>query len=300
MGRLPRRTLRTAAAVLCLVPVSACGLLGTADGDESQDYQQIVIAMPDWTGGQATAAMAAHVLENEFGLTVTLWDCGQETAWDKLGTGGVHAIMEDWGALPDRRQLYVEEKKNVTDAGALGITGHAGWYVTGDYADAHPDVLRAENLDAFAGDLGGELLHADPYYATWDDEIIDDLGLDYRPVAVGSEDALAERLVEADRRGEPLLTYLWQPHWLNTEVDLAEVELPGDRYPDIELRKYLNAYFSEHGGAAAEFLRTFSWTAVDQNAVARLIAEDGYTPRAAAERWATNHPDRVEAWLPEE
>jgi glycine betaine/proline transport system substrate-binding protein len=294
------RALRSGAAALCLLTLGACGLMGGEEEDSgAPEYSTIVIAMPDWTGGQATAAMAAHVLENEFGVSVELRDSDQETAWEQLGTGEVHAILEDWGALPEDRALYVEEKQNVIDAGRLGITGQVGWYVTRRFAEAHPEARRAERLNAFTDELDGRLLHADPHYATRDRQIIDDLGLDYRPVAAGSETALIETLTGAERSGHPVLTYLWRPHWLHTEVGLTEVELPqGEAYPEIELRKYLNAYFSETGGDAAEFLRNFTWSEADENAVARLIAEDGFTPRHAAEQWARNHPERVAAWLP--
>jgi glycine betaine/proline transport system substrate-binding protein len=295
-----RRPLAALASLASLLSLSGCGLLpggGEEEPGAAGEFGLVVIAMPDWTGGQATAAMAAYVLENELEVPVELREGDQETSWDELAAGGVDAIMEDWGALPGRRELYVEGKENVTDAGALGITGQVGWYVPRGYADAHPRVLRAENLDAFAGDLGGELLHADPYYATRDEEIIDELGIDYRPVAVGNEDALLDTVTDASSSGHPVLTYLWRPHWLHTEVELAEVALPEDSYPRIELRKYLNTYFLDNGGEAAAFLRDFTWSEEEQNAVAHLIAEDGLTPRGAAEQWATNHPERVAEWL---
>lgn len=304
---MSRRTL-AAVPLLLAVAATACAVLpGAEEEGAAGDFDTVVIAKPDWTGGQATAAMAAYVIEHELGVNVDLRSGDQETAWDQLATGGIDAIMEDWGALPDRRELYVEQKGNVTDAGPLGITGRVGWYVPQRFAEAHPEVLRAENLNAFADDLGGRLLEADPYYATRDQEIIDELGLDYRPVPVGSEDALLAEVTDASLgHTPPVLAYLWQPHWVFTEADLAEVELPPQKdagdpyYPAIELRKYLNTYFLDHGGRAAAFLRDFTWTAEEQNAVARLIAEEGYTPRRAAEEWASHHPDRVADWLPDD
>lgn len=307
--RRPRRPLTALTAFLALVTLPAaagCDALpgrgGSDDGAGASgaagEFSYVVIALPDWTGGQATAAMAAYVIQEVLEVPVELRGGDQETSWDELANGGVDAIMEDWGALPEKRQLYVEGKRNVTDAGSLGITGQVGWYVPRGFADAHPGVLRAENLDRFADDLGGEILHADPHYATRDEEIIDDLGLDYRTTAVGSEQALLDTVTESSSNGHPVLTYLWQPHWLHSEVDLTRVALPREEaYPRIELRKYLNTYFLQHGGEAAAFLRDFSWSEDEQNAVAHAIAEEGLTPRAAAERWAVNHPERVNAWL---
>ncbi|MDT0347255.1 glycine betaine ABC transporter substrate-binding protein [Streptomyces litchfieldiae] len=279
---------------LCLVPMSACSLAeGMVAGDEPEP---VVISMPAWPGGQANAAVAAYVLENELGVPVQRIETDQEDAWDGLGSGSIQAILEDWGAVPDKTELYVERKEYVVDAGGLGITGHVGWYIPRSFAEEHPQVLDWHHLNDFAEVLGGRLLQADPQFATRDEAIIEDLGLDLRPAAAGSEDALVERIYRAGADGTPLLTYFWQPHWLSTEVELAEVELPG-YYPRIELRKYLNAEFAEEGGEAADFLRDFSWSEEDQNEVAQLIAHDGLTPTAAAERWVTEHPDTVAAWL---
>jgi glycine betaine/proline transport system substrate-binding protein len=291
----PRRPVLAAASALGLLATSACGVLNEAAGEETAET--IVIALPDWTGGQATAGMARSLLEAKWDhVSVELVNLGQAEAWDALATGQVHALMEDWGALPDQRELYVEEKRNVTDAGELGITGRVGWYVPQAYADAHPGVLRAENLGEFAGDFGGEVLEGDPYHATHDEEIIAGLGLPLRPAPTGSEDALIEEIRAADEAGEPLLAYFWRPHWLHTETDLAEVELPAEYYPDRPLHKYLNRYFLQTRGEPAEFLRDFTWTEQEQNEVARLIAR-GLTPRAAAEEWARDHPERVAEWL---
>ncbi|ONK11952.1 glycine betaine ABC transporter substrate-binding protein [Streptomyces sp. MP131-18] len=291
-----RHPLLAGAGALSLVAMSACSL---ADGvTETEERPPVLIAMPAWPGGQANAAVAAHVLENELGVPVERVESGQADAWDALGSGAIQAILEDWGAVPDKAELYVEHKKYVVDAGALGITGHVGWYVPRAFAEAHPEALDWHRLGEFTDQFGGRILQGDPQFATREETIIEDLGLDLRTAAAGSEDALVAEIYRAERGGTPLLTYFWQPHWLAEEVELVEVDLPG-YYPHIELRKYLNAEFAAEGGEAAEFLQRFSWTEHDQNEVAGLIANEGMTPAAAAERWVTEHPDAVAAWLGE-
>ncbi|MGK5531229.1 glycine betaine ABC transporter substrate-binding protein [Streptomyces sp. URMC 129] len=289
-----RHPLLAGVGALCLVATSACGVAERVTG--GAEAAPVHIAMPDWPGGQANAAVAAHVLETELGVEAVTHPTDQATAWDAIGDGAIQAILEDWGALPEQTELHVELRADVVDAGALGITGHAGWFVPAEFARAHPRALQWRHLNDFADLLGGRILQGDPQFATRDEAVIEELGLDLRPVAAGSEDALVEEIYEAGTGGTPLLAYFWQPHWLTTEVELAEVRLPG-YYPRIELRKYLNADFAAEGGEAAAFLRNFSWTADDQNAVAGLIAHDGLSPAAAAERWVAAHPDTVASWL---
>ncbi len=296
-------------------------LTGCTSGSGSAsagEYEEVVIAVPAWAGGQANAAVAAHVLREELGVHVRLRSLTQNQAWDLLGDGSVQAILEDWGALPEKRRLYTAQRMSVVAAGELGPTGSVGWYVPGEVADTHPGVLEWEKLNDFTGlfstdetDGRGRLLTGDPADASHDAALIDSLELDYTPVASGGEEQLIEALRGAARGGSPLLAHWWQPHWLHEELELAEVELPPHTagchreggsdacgYPEIELRKFLNAGFAENGGRAAEFLADFSWSAEEQNEVARMIAAEGMTPEGAAARWAEENADRVAQWLP--
>ncbi|RKN46870.1 glycine betaine ABC transporter substrate-binding protein [Streptomyces hoynatensis] len=290
-----RHPLLAGLGALSLVALSACSLADGVVGTDDEP-EPVTLAVPSWPGGQANVAVVAYVLENELGIPVERVETDQQSAWDALGDGSVQAILEDWGAVPERRELHVERKEDVVDAGPLGITGHVGWFVPTAWAEEHPEVLDWRNLNEFADQLGGQVLHGDPEFATRDEAIIEDLGLDYRTVATGSEESLEEQIAEAGRDGRPLLTYLWQPHWLTGRVGLSEVELPS-YYPRIQLRKYLNADFADEGGEAADFLRAFSWTAEDQDYVAELIAGEGMTPTAAAEEWVGGHQATVAAWL---
>ncbi|WP_052848713.1 glycine betaine ABC transporter substrate-binding protein [Streptomyces avicenniae] len=292
-----RHPLFAGVGALSLLATSACGLAGRVTGQEPPVADPVRLAVPEWPGGLANVAVAEYVLENELGIPVEKVYVPQNRAWDQLADGDVDAILEDWGALPELRDTYVERRMTAVDGGPLGITGHVGWYVAGDaeFAADHPDALNWRNLGEYTDELGGELLHGDPLFTTRDDDIIADLDLDLTSVAAGSEDALVAEIAAAGAAGRPVLTYLWQPHWLAAETELSEVELPG-YYPRIELRKYLNAEFSEDGGPAADFLRAFSWGEADQNEVAELIAGEGLSPGAAAERWVTDHPDEVAAW----
>lgn len=326
--KLSRRVRSLLAAGACVGLVTASGCSRPSDSPAGA-YDQVVIAVPDWPGGQANAAVAGYVLENELGTPIGLRPVDQAAAWDALDDGSIHALLEDWGALPEKTELYRDKKQSVVDGGMLGITGHVGWFVPQAYADEHPEVLDWRNLNDFAAAFRtpasgreGQLLHGDPEYATWDDTLIEELGLDFETVAAGSEGALIDAVNGAGRRGAPLLAYWWEPHWLNAKVDMAEVKLPphsqvcqdgadgagssGEAasvacgYPDIPLRKYLSADFAARGGAAADFLRAFSWSAGEQNEVAALIADEGMSPWAAAEQWVTEHPAAVAGWLPDE
>ncbi|WP_067225982.1 glycine betaine ABC transporter substrate-binding protein [Streptomyces sp. NBRC 109706] len=291
---LARHPLLVGLGALSLVFSGACDVTDELTGEEQRE--PVRIAVTDWPGARANAAVVAYLLEEELGVPVEKVETDPAAAWNQLGDGTAQVLLEDWGALPEQARLHVDQRQDVVPAGDLGIDGHVGWFVPGDFARNHPDVLDWRNLNDYADQLGGTVLQGDPGFATRDATIIDELDLDLRPVAAGSEEALVERIAQAGTGGTPLLAYFWQPHWLTSRIDLAEIELPG-YYPKITLHKYLNAEFATEGGEVVAFLHAFSWTEQDQNAVAELIAGQGMTPRAAAERWVTENPDTVATWF---
>lgn len=309
---------RLPAAGTCLALAVLAGCTSGSGEAAAGTYDEVVIAVPAWAGGKANAAVAAQLLRQELGVTVRLQELDQTRAWDLLDSGGVQVILEDWGAVPDKRDLYVQQRGSVVAAGDLGPVGRVGWYVPESYADRRPEVLQWQHLNDYAAELGtpetgdrGQLLTGHPQDASYDETLIEALELDYTTVSAGGEQQLIEALRRAAGTGSPLLAYWWQPHWLHEELDLAEVRLPphtpgcrkdperaGCGYPDIPLQKYLNAEFAEQGGTAALLLAEFTWTAEEQNAVARMIEAEGLSPEGAAAAWLAEHPERVADWLP--
>jgi glycine betaine/proline transport system substrate-binding protein len=311
MSRL--RQSKAACAVAALLAVSACGSQpGSAQGPAGQ----ITLATATWAGGQANTAVAAYLLEKELGYDVTVTMLDEDEAWKALGTGEADAVLEDWGH-PELEEKYVRTEETVVPAGDLGVTGKIGWYVPDYLADEHPEVTDwrhlNEHAELFATSRTGEkgrLLEGSPEFVTRDETLIENLGLDYEVVYAGSEQAQLEEIRELARKRKPFLTYWWRPHWVESEIDLSEVSLPAHYpgcasdektakcgYPETALQKFLNADFAAHGGEAARFLEHFHWTQDDQNAVARMIAEDGFSPRAAAERWAGKNEGTWKPWL---
>ena len=313
------------AGTLGLLALTACGAAETGSGGSGADgsYDRVVLAQPNWVGAAANVAVAAHVLEHELGIDVTVQQIDETLAWDGLDDGSIQAILEDWGGAPQKEQLYLEEKKSVVHGGDLGVVGHIGWFVPKAYADANPEVLSWENLNDLAEDFRtaesgnkGQLLNGDPGYTSYDKELVANLGLDFQVVEGGSEEALISAIQRADREGTALLTYWWEPHWLNAQVELVEVELPplaedchggaidaadtSCGYPEVNLPKYLNADFAANGGVAAEFLKNFRWDTADQEYVAQLIQHEGVAQEEAARRWVEANADKVAAWLPAE
>ena len=121
----------------------------------------------------------------------------------------------------------------------------------------------------------GQLLDGDPSYVTNDEALVKNLGLNFKVVYAGSEDALiaAFKTAEANKHTW-MIGYFYEPQWFLSEVPLVHVTLPPYTpgcdadpktikcdYQPYDLDKIARKAFVDSGSPAATFVKNFS---VDQ------------------------------------
>ncbi|HLL33649.1 MAG TPA: ABC transporter substrate-binding protein [Streptomyces sp.] len=322
--RTTRRTIRRTALIASAAVLTLATGCGAADMTKqaspfanARGTKTVTLSVQSWVGAQANVAVAQYLLEHELGYRVDTVQVDEVPAWDALSQGRVDALLEDWGH-PEQEQRYVKDKKTVTLAGELGVTGHIGWYVPTYFAERHPDIKDWRNLNKYADAFRtpesgskGQLMDGSPSYVTNDEALVKNLDLDYQVVFAGSEAAQITQIKQFAKEEKPFLTYWYSPQWLFEKVPMTEVKLPPHKagcdadpakvacaYPHTPLRKYLNTDFAENGGKAAAFLKNFRWTTEDQNEVSLMIAEQKLSPEEAARKWVERHEPTWRAWLP--
>ncbi|GGT07901.1 glycine/betaine-binding protein [Planobispora rosea] len=275
------------------------------------------IAINPWVGYEASAAVLGELLERELGYAVETTELGEADSWEGFESGDVDVIVENWGREAEKK-TYIDEKKVAISAGRNGNKGVIGWYVPQWMADKYPGITDWRNLNKYAslfrtaksGELG-QFLAGDPTYVTNDEAIIRNLGLKYKVVYSGSEDALIKAARRATERREPLLMYFYEPQWLFTQIKLVKVNLPpyaigcdadakkvACDYPPYLLDKIVSRKFADTGGKAYELVRNFTWTNDHQNAVAGDMAVNGLTAEDAAKKWIEANEIVWKDWIP--
>ncbi|MQA79487.1 MAG: glycine/betaine ABC transporter substrate-binding protein [Streptosporangiales bacterium] len=307
-------------ALLAAVALAATGCIGTKVSEVTPPNAadcQLNLAINDWVGYYADAAVVSYIAEHELGCIVTQKNLKEEVAWQGFATGEVDAILENWGH-DDLKQRYIKEQKVAVEAGWTGNIGQIGWYVPPWMVKKYPDILDYRNLNKYAklfrtSESGqkGQLLDGDPAFVTNDAALVQNLELDYKVVYAGSEAALIQGFRQAERGKKPMLGYFYEPHWFFSDMKLAHVKLPPYEtgcdadpqkvdcdYPELKLDKIVSAEFAEDDNAAYQLIKKFRWTNDDQNEVARSIAVDGLSNEEAAKKWVEAHPDAWRTWLP--
>jgi glycine betaine/proline transport system substrate-binding protein len=274
------------------------------------------IAVNPWVGYEADAYVVGTVAKQKLGCNVQYKNLKEEVSWQGFGSGQVDVVLENWGH-PDLKKKYIQGNHTAQEGGQTGNIGVIGWYVPPWLATAHPDVLQWQNLNKYAAKFKtsesggkGQLLDGDPSYVTNDEALVKNLKLNYKVVYAGSEAALIQAFRKAEQQKQWVIGYFYEPQWFLSEVPLKKVNLPkytpgcdtnpakiACDYPKYNLDKVVATKFAKSSSPAYQLVKNFQWTNADQNVVAKYIAQDHMDPTAAAQKWITANPDKVNAWV---
>ena len=284
----------------------------------------ITMAVNPWNGSAVNVAVAAQLLESEFGYTVETVDIDENAQWAAINTGEIDASLEVWpsGHAGNRADFIDSADGNVNDAGLLGPVGKIGWFMPTYMVDQYPALATWEGLadpelaamfaTAETGDKG-QYLGGDPSWTIYDPQIIENLGLNFEIVYVGSETGILAALDAAYNREDPILFYFWTPHSAFNSYDLTNVRLPeytdecyeqADAggvdcdYPADDLFKIVNRDLKNNAPAADTLLRNMNYAAADQIWMLAAVELDGLSIEEAAAAWIEANASTWQAWLP--
>ena len=282
-------------------------------GPDLGEISTIQLIANPWNGSAANIQVAAQLLEH-IGYDVEITDLDENAQWSAINTGELHASLEVWpsGHGQNRIDFIDNPDGNVVDAGLLGPVGQIGWYLPAYMIDQNPALANAEGFTdaalaglfatAETGDLG-QILHGDPSWVTFEQDIIDDFGLQLEIVYAGSEEALLAAFDAAFAREDAVLSYFWTPHSAFNTFDLVELELPpnpdgGKYYPAEDLFKIVWAGLEDGAPAAWQFLHNFNYSTADQVSMLAAIDGEGKSVEEAAADWIAANEATWSAWIP--
>jgi glycine betaine/proline transport system substrate-binding protein len=286
------------------------------------DKPPIKLIANTWPASELNVNVAANLLKSQLGYDVEIIALDEQAQWDAIAGGDADASLEVWpSGHGERIAQYIDEQKVVESGGDLGVVGQIAWYTPKYMVDTDPalatwegfkgaDVAKqfatAETGDKgtfFAGPLG---------WTQYDQQIIDNLDLDFQVINTASEEALLAQMAAKYERQEPVLFYFYKPHAIFTKFDLAQVELPpctkdeheakvaADKvdcaYPDDKLIKIFNPKLNERAPEAYSLLKNFNYTTDDQIEMLGML-DQGMTVEEAAQAWIDAHGDTWKGWL---
>ena len=319
------RLLRPVALAAALFPAlfAAAGATGARATD-------LVIAMPNWSSGQATANILKVAIKHEFGIEANVVEMGTLTAFAGLDSGEVDIHSEVW--LPNLDNLV---KRYVTDAGTvvispIGVPGWQGVCVTRAAAEEYgigdiADLNDAEKMAAFDtdGDGRGEMWIG---AATWSSTGIERVRANsygYAEVLTlleMPEDVGMAAVDAAQATGQPLVFACYAPHAvfkLHDIVRLTEpphdpakwnIVLPSEDPDWLSKSSAPVGWDAAHFHIAyatslragypriAAFLDRVDFNPAEVTEMTYALQVERQDPLEFAQQWIAKNAERVEAW----
>lgn len=308
----------TMAAVLALVGLTGCGSSDSAAADTATG-EEIVVGTFSWTAAAIQTEILTQIAaENpDLGVSaVTSTNVDPAVGWAGLGRGDLDVLVEV--NLPNQ-QRFADENAATTELVSETYGGAAqGWFVPsylvapGGAAEGLTSVDQLAE-QKYADAVGGTLYDADPGWVTTDQNAARitgfGLGITHSP---SSEAALLAELKRAYDREQPILVYLYRPHWVFNDYDLVQLEEPnpyeegafteGGRsdvaIPTLAAHIAARTDLEERAPGFYELLTQFAIPLEDIEALLAASNDDSsLTPADLATQWIDGHRSEVDSWL---
>lgn len=306
-----RRLTAIAAALTTALPLMACA-------SETSDSEGITIeaAKYSWSASNLTNTIIDQIAKANPDLGVAGLETKQldpATAWAGAKRGDIQMITEV--ALPNQQTMADEAKDKMEIVSKTYTDASQGWFVPkyvvepGGPAEGLKSI---DQLNKYSDVFKGTLYDADPGYVTTkqNKKRLAGYGVKFKQVASGEAPQLAQ-LKRANQRKEPILVYLYHPHWVFASFDMVQLEEPAP---------YKEGCLEENGNGAcampaysaaialskevmsdapkfADFIKNFKITIEEMEEMQKAVDIDKEKPEDVAGKWIDEHGDDIKEWV---
>ncbi|WP_424929980.1 ABC transporter substrate-binding protein [Amaricoccus tamworthensis] len=199
---------------------------------EVESTDPIKLTTHDWTGQIITTTLMGEVLKDA-GYNIEYVQADYIAQFAGLKTGDLHVAMEIWETTGKEAMDEAIATGNVVSAGPTGMKAIEEWWYPAYMADRCPGLPDWEALNDCAGEFAtaetaplGRYLGGPVTWGGFDEERIEALGLDFEVVHAGTDAALFAELEAAYQREDPIVLWIYSPHWAPAKYEGEFVEFP--------------------------------------------------------------------------
>jgi len=286
------------------------------------DCGDVTITEMDWASSAVVTGVAAFLMEQGYGCTVTKTPSSTTPALVSVAENGTPDIVtEMWTNGSTIYDQLVAEGKVTPTADVLADGGQGGWWVPDYMVEDHPELATVEGVLANPDLLGGRF-HSCPdgwacKYDTTD--LLNVFGMPeagYEIFQHGSGETLAGSIASAVENREPWIGYYWSPTAIVGRYNLVKVDLgpynaenydcalspdctatgPSD-YATSPVKTVLTEDFIKREPEVAELMRNISFTNAQMNETLVWQQDNNASNEEAAVHFLTTYSDVWGAWL---
>lgn len=312
---LPRRYgIALPALLLAWGAMTACGSDQPA-GAGSSDGVTIRAAEFPWSAAKLTNAILAEVATQnpELGVSdIETTQLGPAPAWAGAQRGDLDLLTEV--ALPNQQELADQAEDRMDLVHETYGNAEQGWFVP-TYATQPGAPLagltQVTQLNQYADALGGRLVDADPSFVTTEQNAkrLTGYGINLKQVTSSEAAQLAE-LRRAYERREPIVVYLYHPHWAFSEFELTQLQEPNPyqadcfttgsgacAMPDYSAWTAASTELQQNAPRFHAMLQRFELPLAEVETMLKRVDVDGEQVEDVAKSWVDANQPLVQQWL---
>jgi glycine betaine/proline transport system substrate-binding protein len=307
--------------------VTACALALTAGAPATaqESADPIRLTLHDWTGHLITTTIMGEVLRAA-GYNVDYVQADYLAQFAGLETGDLHVAMEIWETTGREAMDAAVATGKVEVLGPTGMQAKEEWWYPAYMAERCPGLPDWQALrepacaEAFATPETaprGRYLGGPVTWGGFDEERVEALDLPFEVIHAGTDAALFAELEAAIQRQDPILLWVYAPHWAPAKYEgewVAFPEYTPECYsdpawginPDLaydcgkpfgDIWKVAWAGFDEKWPGAAAAVRAFSIGNDEMGAMISAVDLDGQTVDSVVAAWMEANADRWRGWI---
>jgi len=319
------------AVIMATVTITGCA------GEEKEEKPSITLVQNDWTSQVICTEIIDQIITEQLDYATETVLLTPSLAWPAMEKGDVDLSSEIWLPLKSGEiQPYLD--RGTLELGKENFAGGGAWVIprfvvegdpTRGIEPMAPDLKSILDLkDELEGGKGyrklfenpenpgkGELVGGSP---SWEDDRTDRsliLGYDLPLWRSNQTEALmCARMIAAEREGEPLLMFIWYPHWIFEAVDLVELTFPNSYDPNAfdteQVKPVKSGYESDYmtiptvvraglKGDAPDVYRLVKNFSIgeDISDLMLRVDRDGEELSVVAADWISKNQDKIDQWL---
>ena len=296
-------------------------LTSNSSAVESQD--PIKLTLHDWTGQHITTNIMAEVLK-EAGYNIELIQADYIAQFAGLQTGDLHVATEMWETTGrDAIDEYTPDGR-VVNVGSTGMDAIEEWWYPSYMKEECPGLPNWEALNECAEAFStmetapmGRYLGGPVTWGGFDDERVEALNLDWEVVHAGTDAALFAELEAAYQRQDPIMLWVYAPHWAPSKYEGEFVDFPAyttECYTDPSwginpnsaydcgkprgpIWKIASSKLKEKWPGAYDAVEAFN---INNDEMGQMVAEvdlDGRSLEDVVADWMSSNSSRWQTWI---
>ena len=212
--------------------VAAAALMVATPALAQESNDPIKLTLHDWSGQLITTTLMGEVLK-EAGYNIEYVQADYIAQFAGLKTGDLHVAMEIWETTGREAMDEAIGTGNVVSLGETGMDAIEEWWYPAYMEERCPGLPNWEALKECAEAFStpetapvGRYLGGPVTWGGFDDERVEALELDFEVIHAGTDAALFAELEAAYQRTDPILLWIYSPHWAPAKYDGSFVEFP--------------------------------------------------------------------------